>query len=449
MGYSETIDFLYQKQRQGIRPGLARMASLLSLLNHPEVSFRSIHIGGTNGKGSTASMVASVLQEAGYSVGLYTSPHLIDFSERMQINNQPISHEEIVRLTERIREKMEASSPRLAKKITFFEFTTALAFLYFAEKSVDFAVVEVGMGGQYDATNLLTPLVSSITNIDLDHEQFLGSTIAEVAAEKAGIIKASIPIITSASQPEVVTIIGDIARSRKAPLVDVSKNVSTSLIPDTGFESLGKPMRIQYSGLKEYIIELPIWGSHQVSNAATSMRIIESLQAQGLHISASDIIEGLKKVQLAGRLEIIQRDPLILLDGAHNPAGARTLGLFLDEIKVKQKGKHWLITGIMKDKKIIDLISPLLTWTDEFVLTRPEIERAADPNTIGVITSALLKDRKKSGGLVTIKEGVSDAIAYVKEHIQPQDMLVVTGSFYTVGEAKGTLTGRPPTLIRG
>ncbi len=450
MTYSETIDYLYQMQWHGIRPGLARITSLLAHFGHPEQAFKAIHIAGTNGKGSTASMVASVLQQAGYRTGLYTSPHLIDFSERIRINDDPIAHDEIIQLTKRIQTKLQERSPRLAEKISFFEFTTGLAFLYFAEQGVEYAVVEVGLGGQFDATNLVNPMVSSITSIDLDHEQYLGSTLSEVATEKAGIIKTSVPVVSAASQPEVISIIEETARLRKAPLIEVGKEISATLISPQGATSLIDPMKIHYTGLREYFIELPLLGQHQVDNTATSIGIIESLQGQGLQISEKDIVEGLKNMRLAGRLEIIQHNSTILLDGAHNPAGARALGAFLQDIDPNRKGKHWLITGIMKDKQIDQMLYPLLGWTDEFIVTRPEIKRAALPEEISSTLYKLIKSPSKAEvPLVTTKDKVKEAIAYTLSKIAPEDTLVITGSFYTVGEAKGALLGTPPSLIRG
>ncbi len=449
MTYAETIDYLYKMQRHGIKPGLARMTSLLALFNQPQKAYKSVHIAGTNGKGSTAAMVAAVLEKAKYRVGLYTSPHLLDFSERIRINQTPISHKDIVKLTQRLREKLEQNSPRLAEKITFFEFTTGLAFLYFAEKAVDVAVIEVGLGGRFDATNLIQPLVSSITNIDIDHEKYLGTTISEVAQEKAGIIKKSVPLISTASQPEVISIIEEIARLKKAPIAKIGqvKRVSTTTLTEKN--TLIEPIKLHYTGLKDYIIELPLLGKHQIENMTTSLSIIESLQNQGLSISEEDIVEGFKNVRLEGRLEVIQKDPLILLDGAHNPAGARALGAFLEELDCGAEGKHWLISGMMDDKKISEMISPLLNWTDEFVLTRPKTARAADPQKIEKTICSLVDQQKKQRPLITIKESVADAITHIKSQMKTQDLLVVTGSFYTVGEAKGALMGTPPSLIRG
>ncbi len=449
MTYAETIDYLYQMQRHGVRPGLARMTTLLALFEQPQHAFKSVHIAGTNGKGSTAAMVAAVLEQAGYRVGLYTSPHLLDFSERIRINQCPISHEDIIALTRRLRDKLEKTSPRLAKRISFFEFTTGLAFLYFAQQAVDVAVIEVGLGGRFDATNLVKPLVASITNIEIDHEQYLGTTISEIAQEKAGIIKEAVPLISTASQPEVISIIEEMARLKKAPLAKVGRAVPAASSLASLSCPLTDPIKLSYSGLRDYIVEVPLLGKHQVKNTTTSLGILESLQDQGLHISENDIVEGLKKVRLEGRLEIIQKEPLILMDGAHNPAGARALGEFLEETDPEHRGKHWLISGIMADKKIADMMSPLLAWTDEFVLTRPKIDRAADPQEIGTITAALLNRQGDQEQNITIKENVNSAIAHVKSQIKPQDLLVITGSFYTVGEAKGALTGTPPSLIRG
>ncbi|MFQ5588186.1 MAG: bifunctional folylpolyglutamate synthase/dihydrofolate synthase [Nitrospiria bacterium] len=447
--YTETIEHLYQMQRRGIRPGLARITSLLAHFDHPERSFKAIHISGTNGKGSTAAMVASVLREAGYRVGLYTSPHLLDFSERIQINHDPIPHDEIVRLTERLRRKLAQNSPRLSERISFFEFTTGLAFLYFAEQGIDYAVVEVGLGGQFDATNVVDPLVSSITSIDLDHECYLGSTLTEIAAEKAGIIKEDVPVVLAASQPEVISIIAETARLKKAPLVSVGKEVSATLSSPQGALPLIDPMKIHYTGLREYFIELPLLGRHQIENAATAIGIIESLQTQGLEITENNIVEGLRKIRLSGRLEVVQQNPLILLDGAHNPAGARMLGAFLSEIDPERDGTHWLITGIMQDKQIAEMLRPLLPWADSVIATQPDMERAAPPEEILGIATSITARQGKSKPRVTVEGRVTEAVAHVLSRMKPEDTLVITGSFYTIGEAKGTLLGTHPSPTRG
>lgn len=444
MSYPETIDYLYRLQWHGIHPGLERMEALLSRVGHPERQFRSVHIGGTNGKGSTAAMVASAFHQGGYRVGLYTSPHLIDFSERIRVSGVLIPPGEIVRLTQFLRERIEAGAPQLRGKITFFEFTTALAFLYFAETRIDLAVVEVGLGGRFDATNVLRPLVSAITNIDLDHEQYLGSTIVRIAEEKAGIIKEGVPVITAAAQPEVLALFETISRLKGAPLIRVGQEIRVSG---------DLPERFLYQGIRERQVHCPLLGRHQIRNTAVALGVIEQLQQKGIDLSEAALLEGIARVRWEGRLEAIRRDPLILLDGAHNPAGGCALGRFLKEIDPDRKGRHWLIAGILRDKNIGEILSPLIPWIDEIVLTRPDIPRAADP---ALLSESLNKELLIGWGYYrpptvsqTIRAPVSEAIAYVEARMRPEDTLVITGSLYTVGEAKAFFSGVVPSLIRG
>ncbi|MFQ5780829.1 MAG: bifunctional folylpolyglutamate synthase/dihydrofolate synthase [Nitrospiria bacterium] len=451
MAYIETLDYLYQLRRHGIRLGLKRMETLLALVQHPERQFRSVHIGGTNGKGSTAAMVASALIQGGYRVGLYTSPHLIDFSERITVSGTPISSEEIVRTTELLREKVESEAPHLSGKITFFEFTTALAFLFFAEQKVDLAVVEVGMGGRFDATNVLTPLATGITHIDMDHERYLGSTILDIAAEKAGIIKRKIPVVTSASQLEVLSLLEETARFKHAPLIRLGHEITVA--PESSEETIGLNggPRFLYRGGKERAVECGLLGRYQIDNAAVALGLLEVLHRNGLSLSEEDLLEGIRRVSWDGRLEVFRKRPLILLDGAHNPSGAKMLGRFLTEVDPIQRGKHWMLIGIMSDKNATEVMSPLVGWADEVVLTRPEIERAADPHKLAVSLQRASEMGAHNEGLVsrTIHEKISDAVAYINALIQPQDTLVITGSLYTVGEAKALLKGTTPSMIRG
>jgi dihydrofolate synthase/folylpolyglutamate synthase len=451
MVHTEALDYLYQLQRHGIRPGLERMDALLTLLHHPERRFHSVHIAGTNGKGSTAAMVASALMQGGYTVGLYTSPHLVDFSERMTVSGVPISHREMVQLTERIREKIRSHSPQLLEEISFFEFTTAMAFLFFFEKKVDLAVVEVGMGGQFDATNLLTPLVTGITHIGLDHQQYLGTTLQEITAEKAGIIKENTPIVTSVSQPELLAVIEAKARSRNATLIRLGHEIRLSGIDPIQPSAFNTPQRFHYHGHKERHIECGLLGRHQIENATLAIGLLEQLGLHGIPLSEQDLLEGIRQVSWKGRLEIIQERPLFLLDGAHNPSSAERLGQFLSNIDPEQKGKHWMMIGMMSDKNIPAILSPLIAWTDAFILSRPEIKRAADPAQILDSFSSFSKETTAGERLpsCTVREKISEALAYIKAFIRPEDTLVITGSFYTVGEARALLTGTTPSLIRG
>jgi len=449
MSYKETIDYLYNLQLHGIRPGLARIATLMSILDHPEAAFQSVHIAGTNGKGSTAAMVASVLTKSGYRVGLYTSPHLIDFSERIRICGLPISEEAIIRLTETIRAKMEIRSPRLAKKITFFEFTSALAFLYFAENEVEFAVVEVGMGGRFDATNCLKPLVTAITQIDFDHERYLGTTLLEIAREKAGVIKKGVPLVTGVRQAEVSALIEKTAQSLQAPLFRLGKEIRVSA------KAIRNPawalsMELYYEGSEAFHFALNLLGRHQADNAALALGIIERLQEQGILISKTDITDGFKQTQTEGRLEVIQTHPIILLDVAHNPSGTRVLADYLKETEDPFFGKRWLIAGVMRDKNIKEILRPLLACADEVVLTRPNMDRAALPQDIASGPLAeLMAEEGRDDLFVSIRDTIAEALADVESRIQSQDRLVITGSCFTVGEARAEFLGTRASPIRG
>ena len=419
--YTETLNYLYRLQLYGVAPGLGRINRLLSHLSAggvssaPHLKFPSVHIGGTNGKGSTAAMVASILKQAGYRVGLYTSPHLIDFSERITINGVPISQDEIIRLTAYLKRAVE----RLSLHITFFEFTTAMAFCYFAEADIDIVVCEVGLGGRFDATNVLAPMVTAITMIDLDHEQYLGHSLLEIAYEKAGIIKEGTPVVTGATQPEVLTYFEEVAGLKSAPIF-----------------RLGHEMTVSSERLQKSMIHCPLLGDHQMRNAAVAISVIEQLKS--FSVPENAILEGMRLVAWPGRLQTIQTNPLILLDGAHNPSGARALASFL---RRHESGKHWLIVGMMRDKNIKEMLATLCVWSDEVVLTRPDIERAA---TVADLSAALNQSIAQ-----TIIESIPEAIQFVLSRIDSHDTVVITGSLFTVAEALAYFKGVSISPIRG
>ncbi len=436
--YTETLDYLCHLQ-YGIVPGLERIRRLLSHLSDPHLKFPSVHIGGTNGKGSTAAMTASILKQAGYKTGLYTSPHLIDFSERITINGVPIAQQDIIRLTDTLKREVTHH----AIEPTFFEFTTAMAFCYFAESKIDIAVVEVGLGGRFDATNVLCPKVTAITNIGRDHEEYLGRRLLDIAYEKAGIIKAGTPVVTGATQPEVLYYFEEVARLKSAPLFRLGQEIRTS----------GKsPQEFLYEhqGQKK-IVHSPLLGLHQINNAAIAIAVIEQLQSsQGVAplagtfpfaVSENAISEGMRLVKWPGRLQVIQNDPLILLDGAHNPSGAQALVAYLQEINSNKAGKHWLIVGIMRDKKMKEILAPLAAWANEVILTRPDVQRAASLTEIASALDASLSH--------TAIESIPEAIKYVLPKMATHDTLVITGSLFTVAEALAHFKGISLPQIRG
>lgn len=426
----ESHDYLFSLQWHGIRPGLRTISSLMRRLDHPHLRFPSVHIAGTNGKGSTAAMIASILQTGGYRIGLYTSPHLIDFSERIRINGIPIPDEKVEELIERGRRRCEGLSP------TFFEFTTAMALLCFADEKVDLAVVEVGMGGRCDATNILRPEVSVITNIDYDHRQYLGSTLAQIAREKAGIIKRGTPVVTGITRPSALRVVERISRERGSALYRLGREFSVSVSSPARFSYYGTT--ISLSGMR-----CPLPGIHQMSNAAYALATVELLHNRGFGVKREALRRGLASVCWEGRGEVISTRPLILLDGAHNPAAAQALASYLKELRAVTPGKLLLIIGILKDKEIPGIFKALVPLADEVVLTQADHERAAP-------VSSLLGWVKRYPVRVTIRTQVLDALIYARSVASPSDILCVTGSFYVVGEARAFLIGRGvPSPIRG
>lgn len=454
LSYPKAIEYLYGLQWHGIKLGLDTIRRLMTVLNEPHRRFHSVHIAGTNGKGSTAAMVATILAAAGYRTGLYTSPHLIDFTERMRVNGAPIPPEQAARLTERIRASVaDLPAGEAGLPVTFFEFTTAMAFLYFADSAVDFVVAEVGMGGRYDATNVLTPLVSVITHVDFDHQAYLGDTIERIAAEKAGIIKPSVPVVTAVDRPEAVSVIRTVCREQKVPLYQVGSDVHVEGTT---------PQRFEYRGIRWSLSDLncALLGRHQLSNAGCALAALELLEQQGISIREAAVRQGLLSVQWEGRLERMPPAPsgaAVILDGAHNPAGARALRAFLEESRPSRPGRLILVLGILRDKDIDGILAELVPIADEVVVTRPRYERAASVEDLKrhlekyAVAAARLPDGQgRRAVCVTVREPLEEALRYVQSTAAAVDLICITGSLYTVGEARSYLKGlAQPSALRG
>ena len=412
-----SLAFLYGLQRHGIRPGLARVEKLLGLLGDPQNDFLSMHIAGTNGKGSTSAFAASILREAGFRTGLYTSPHLSKFNERMQINGRAINDADLARLIPRVRKAARGVKGQLS----FFEFTTALAFLYFSEKKTDVAVVETGMGGRWDATNAVAPLVSIITNVGLDHTAHLGSTLPEIAFEKAGIIKYGVPVVTGETHKAALSVIAKRAHELDAPLIILGR----------AFDVDGDERSVDYTGIDGKIrgLKLGLEGAHQLSNASVALAALECVRMYGLHITAKAVRDGLKKALWPGRLEVVKKRPLVLLDAAHNPSGAKALRAFLEGLK---KRRLSLVIGVMNDKDIKGIFKELIPLADAVFLASPGIERSAP---VEALERLALPFKKRVISAGSVKEAYRLAIA----EAGPEDAVCVTGSIFTVGEARGYL----------
>lgn len=456
MSYSETISYLYGLRKQGIKFGLDNITRLLSELKNPHKSFPSIHVAGTNGKGSTLAIMASILQTAGVRVGLFTSPHLVSFTERMKIDGVEITESEVVQLASEIKEivsGIDDFSP------TFFEVVTAMALLYFEREGIDAAVMEVGMGGRLDATNIIAPEVSVITNIGYDHKEFLGSTIREIAYEKAGIIKSGIPVVTAHQEPEVREVIEKKAGEQQAELYIYGKDFSSTLKKE---DMPGICFDYRDDSLVLHDLFLPLTGEHQMQNASVAMKAIELLARKSicrfsLDSSNDSFREGLKRVRWPGRLELIHEDPPIVIDGAHNPAAAIALSRTLRNLFLRKYEKIIMVLGIMDDKDISGVMKPLLPLASEIILTSASYSRAASPEKLAHIAASLGFHNVRTSFFLKHALGMAIGIASTAKDQdspgadqpdtlpftpRPLPVILVTGSFYTIGEAKEVLGQR-------
>jgi dihydrofolate synthase/folylpolyglutamate synthase len=429
--YAQATEFLFSLRRFGWRLGLEGMERLLALLDDPQAGVPSVHIGGTNGKGSTAAMLAAILQAAGYRTGLYTSPHLLDFSERIRVDGVPIGAAEVTRLTAQLKALCSAhftdrpipdpSSDRLPHP-TFFELTTAMAFLHFARQTAETAVIEVGLGGRFDATNVITPRVAVVTNVSLEHQEYLGRTLPEIAREKAGIVKANVPVVTATSG-ESYEVIRRIATERGAPLVRVQESYAYT-IRESGLAGqtldLAGPVR-RYDALR-----IPLAGRHQAENAVAAIAAAELLGSEGFRVDEAAIRAGLTRATWPGRLQLVSDRPRILLDGAHNPAGAEALAAFLTEHR-SALNRLIMVFGVLRDKDWEAMLAPLGRLADHTILTHPPADRGADPHEL------VRADRYCSK--VEIAADPGEGLTLARAMAGPDDTILVTGSLYTVAAA--------------
>jgi dihydrofolate synthase / folylpolyglutamate synthase len=425
--YQETINYLFALQKHGVKLALANSITLMEIMDSPHRKFRTVHVAGTNGKGSTSACVASILQMAGYRVGLYTSPHLVSFTERIRINGKAISEADVIELAQSVRDAYRGlKSPDASGEMipTFFEVTTAIAFRYFADQAVDLAVIEVGMGGRLDSTNVIMPLVSVITNIDLEHTEFLGTALQQIAGEKAGIIKPSVPLVTGAKQPEVINLFEREALAKGAPLFRLQKDFRPeNCAPGVSQVFDYRGLTSDYTGLRLNLI-----GRYQVDNACLALAAIECLRDAGIAVSESALRSGLEQVRWEGRMERVARRPDIYLDGAHNPASARALAGTITELKQSHR-RLVLVIGILGDKDYHGILAELLPLADHVVVTKPQYSRALD---IGVLT----REVRNLHASVDAAETVGEAIERSRERASADDLILVTGSLYVVGDAK-------------
>lgn len=440
MTYQEVLAHLDALQMHKIKLGLEAMQSFLEKVDRPESRLRFVHVAGTNGKGSVCAAVAEVLGMAGYRVGVYTSPHLSSVRERFRIGSDYISEETFAELGARICQVLGE------EQITYFEFTTALGLLWFAESNVDLVLLETGMGGRLDATNVVTPLLSVITSVSMDHEAYLGTSLSVIAGEKAGIIKPGVPVVSGAVHPEVAAVIEAVAQTNAAPIFSLRQDFDYVVHPDTTWTWAGGNAfaDCEIAGLRSSRASLV-----QQENDALSIAALKLLQKDGFKVSEQQICQGLAGVKWPGRMECFNQEYTstaaddkagnsrkvlrYLLDGAHNTDGVKNLAKTLEEKFLYKKLIG--VWGAMVDKDLaatLDLIAPLV---DELIITQPDGERAATPEQIYAIINTEQKRK------VRCVKKVDEALVAAQEEAEEGDLIVVGGSLYLIGAVRHLLLG--------
>lgn len=404
---------------------LDRMRSLLKKLGNPHEQFRSIHVAGTKGKGSTCAMISAMLQANGYKVGLYTSPHLNDIRERIQINGEMISQADFARLVKLVEPIVQKQKPTP----TYFDVLTAVAFKYFAEQKVELAVIETGLGGRLDSTNVIKPEVTAITSISKDHLAQLGPTVARIAEEKAGIFKTGVPAVTVQQDVEAEIVLKRVAESRGVQLAIAGKDIEFSY----RFESSrlqGPHNRICLSTAQSKFehLAVPLLGEHQAINCGLALSVLDRLKGRGIAISDSRAMEGLAKTVIPGRMEMVSQQPRVLVDGAHNAASVDAM--------MRAIGQHIpydsmvVIFGCCADKDVNGMLERITSGADKVIFTKVDNIRSADPNELAA------RYIEQYGKMAQVAATLEDALAIANRAVTKEDLICITGSFYLVGEAK-------------
>ncbi|MEK6823316.1 MAG: folylpolyglutamate synthase/dihydrofolate synthase family protein [Nanoarchaeota archaeon] len=414
----DIFEYLYGLSRFGMKPGLDVIEQLLAALGNPQERLHTIHVTGTNGKGSTCAYIAAILQKAGYTTGLYTSPHLMRFNERIRINGVDISDDELGQLAQRIKDIAETHGIQP----TFFEFTTALAFLYFVERNVDYAVIEVGLGGRLDATNIINPIVAVITNIGFDHMEHLGDTLPAIAREKAGIIKQGSKVVVGEKDTKLQRYFTDVCTERDATMT-IIPDVVTARIMTSNLD--GQTFTV--NGMMNDTFTLAMLGAHQVENALTALVAIQELKRSGVTIPDAAIKDGLATTHWAGRIDIISRTPLIILDGAHNLPGMQTLHAFAKDLPRRKV----LVLAMKHDKDIDGMIELIVPLFDTIIVTQGNFK----PTPAHELASHLTTYNKNVIVLPDVKDAIEKAFGLADQN----DTVLITGSLYMVGDAMKAL----------
>lgn len=429
MNYQQAWDYLDSLQFHKIKLGLDAMRSFMARVDNPEQQLKTVHVAGTNGKGSVSVSLQTLLTEAGYRVGLYTSPHLSSVRERFRIGSKFISEEAFARIATRIREVLGED------KITYFEFTTAIAFLWFAEEEVDLVILETGLGGRLDATNIVSPLVSVITNVSMDHEAYLGNTISAVASEKAGIVKPKTPVVTGVKEDEGLAEVCLACEKHDAPMYRFGVHFDAVVMDDGSWHWKGEDA---FHGRTIDGLRCSMKGSYQIENASLALAALQLLEEHNFSVPPQHIRKGLASVHWPGRLESFSlkrgnRMVHYLLDGAHNPAGVASLAQTIQQECTYQK--LFLVWGAMADKDLRQTLAVVAELAHEIVLTQPEGERSATPELL------LENVPAAHAAKCSLQPAVEQALLWAEERADQQDLIVVAGSLYLIGAARTLLLG--------
>ncbi|KAB3529873.1 bifunctional folylpolyglutamate synthase/dihydrofolate synthase [Alkaliphilus serpentinus] len=425
MNYQQALEHIHGTYKFGSKLGIENIKYLLSMLGDPHKKLKVIHIAGTNGKGSTASFLHQILMEEGYRVGLYTSPYLESFTERIKINGENIAEEKLARITEIVKEKIEEMVQEGRNHPTEFEVVTAIAFYYYAEEAIDLLVLEVGLGGRLDATNVVeNPLLSIITPIGFDHMEYLGDTLEKIAFEKAGIIKENCPTVVYPQEPGVIEVFKEVCKERKSSL-EVA-NFEDIILHRASIEEQSFTTTILGEEYKD--LKIKLIGQHQIYNSITALTAIEVLKRRAdIKVSKTAIYKGLENTRWPGRLEIVGQSPLIIIDGAHNIHGAvalkNSIELYLKDYSVT------LVLGMLQDKDVEGFTSLVVPLVDRVIATKPDNPRAMDANNLAEKLTAFGKE-------LFAENDIAKAVDLAIGNTPAGGVVLVAGSLYMIGEAR-------------
>lgn len=429
MNYQEALEYIlrfadYERlPRSGIVWDLRRIERLLERMGNPQHAAKSVHVAGTKGKGSTSAMIASILKQAGYRTGLYTSPHLLSFTERIQVDGQNIAEEDWARLTGLVKPHVEAENALGdLGELTTFEILTAMAFIHFHDVKADYQVLEVGLGGRLDATNMVRPQVCVITSISYDHTDVLGDTLTKIAGEKAGIIKPGATVVSAPQFPEAMAVLERVCRERGVRLVRVDREMAWRR---ESFSPEGQSFQLKGMN-RDYIIRIPLLGEHQMENAAVAVAAVELLEGPGAaKITAGSIVAGLERVNWPGRLQVLRREPWVVVDGAHNTYSMQRLGEALRQYF--KYDKLTLILGFGGDKDIAGMVGEAVKMTGNIILVASRHPRS-------VKAALLVEEFKKRGVKARVAESVAAAVKLAMAGAGPNDLICAAGSVFVIAE---------------